>query len=241
VYDIIGVVPEPGTGWLLGAGRHRPGAEGRARSEFKKPWRPQMKTNWIVGLTVGMLLALAQAAYPQILDPFSVPLGVSGGPENFTSLSTTTTNDYNTTTVNQQVNQYSTELIAQMAGGPVLFDQTFNVAFSDLTVQTAVAQATGVLTGAGATSITGPTETSSSQTLVSSSSTVQDTLVSSALSPPFLSSNVYIGPQTIMVGANQSEAFTLLAGQIDVDDLAYITNVYDQTVTNTDTYLTTTV
>jgi len=76
--------------------------------------------------------------------------------------------------VNQSVNQFSTELIAQMAGGPVLFDQTFNVAYSDPTVQAAVAHAAGVLTGAGATSITGPTETSSSQTLPSVRQLVRD-------------------------------------------------------------------
>ena len=78
-----------------------------------------MKTHRIVGLTVGMLLALAQAAYP----------AVGGGGNVFTTESTKEIDVYNTTTVNQQVNQYSTELIAHMPGGPVLFDQTFNVAF----------------------------------------------------------------------------------------------------------------
>ena len=187
-----------------------------------------MKTNWIVGLTVGMLLALARTAYPQ----------VSGNSPNFTSASTQTIDIYNTTTVNQQVNQFSTELIAQMAGGPVLFDQTFNAAYSDPTVQAAVAQATGVLTGAGATSITGPTETISSQTLVSSSSTVQVTSTSETYS---VSVNFYIGPQTIMVGPDQSQALTLLAGWTDIDTLTTTTVDIDQTVTNTDTYLTTTV
>jgi len=101
------------------------------------------------------------------------------------------------TTVNQSVNQFSTELIAQMAGGPVLFDQTFNVAYSDPTVQAAVAQAAGVLTGAGATSITGPTQTSYSQTLVNSSSV---TVTNSTTDNIIILSTDWIGPGTVLNG-----------------------------------------
>ena len=99
--------------------------------------------------------------------------------------------------MNQSVNQFSTELIAQMAGGPVLFDQTFNAAYSDPTVQAAVAQAAGVLTGAGATSITGPTETSSSQTLVNGSSV---TVTNSTTDNIILQVATWVGPQTVLIG-----------------------------------------
>jgi len=185
-----------------------------------------MKTNWIVGLTV-MLLVLARTAYPQTGSPI---YSTESTKNIYTTLATTT--------VNQQVNQFSTELIAQMAGGPVLFDQTFNAAYSEPTVQAAVTQAAGVLTGAGATSYTGPTETSYSQTLVNSSSATVQTIVSVTSS---VLATTYIGPITIMVGDNQSESFTLLPGQEDVDTLTTFNVGIDQTVTNTDTYLTTTV
>ena len=169
-----------------------------------------------------------------------------------------------------------------MAGGPVLFDQTFNVAYSDPTVQAAVAQAALDLTGAGATSITGPTETSSSQTLVNSSSV---TVANSTTDNIILQTTTWIGPQTVLIGnfgvvqgytllpvsaglgpvqadppivvqgtdpispgnnaiiptGGNPQAFTLLAGQTDINILTFSFVDIDQTTTNTDTYLTTTV
>jgi len=187
------------------------------------------------------------------------------------------------TTVNQSVNQFSTELIAQMAGGPVLFDQTFNAAYSDPMVKAAVAQAAGVLTGAGATSITGPTQTSYSQTLVNSSSV---TVTNSTTDNIIDQATDWVGPQTVLVGnygvvqgytlqpvgsiaglgaasppvvlqgtdpisagnnviiptgGNPLQSFILLTGQEDINVLEFSFVDIDQTTTNTDTYLTTTV
>jgi hypothetical protein len=44
-----------------------------------------------------------------------------------------------------------------------LFDQTYNVAFTDPTVQAAIAQAKSVLAGAGARYYAGPTQLSSNR------------------------------------------------------------------------------
>src|SRR5271168_3367978 len=77
------------------------------------------------------------------------------------------------TPVTQQVNAYSTELTAQMQGGPVLYDQTFPVAFADPIFQSAISTAESVLTGAGAVSILGPTLTSSTNSSSSTTQTVQ--------------------------------------------------------------------
>ncbi len=111
--------------------------------------------------------------------------------------------------MNQSANQFSTELIAQMAGGPVLFDQTFNVAYSDPTVQAAVAQAAGVLTGARATSITGPTQTSYSQTLVNSSSV---TVTNSTTDNIIFQETTWFGPVTVLADGNFGvvQGYTLL-------------------------------
>ena len=68
------------------------------------------------------------------------------------------------TPVTQQVNTYSTELTAEMQGGPVLYDQTFPVAFADPVFQTAIGSAESVLTGAGAASFLGPTLLNSTNT-----------------------------------------------------------------------------
>jgi uncharacterized repeat protein (TIGR01451 family) len=164
----------------------------------------------------------------------------------------------NTTTVNQQVNEYSTELIAKMPDGTVLFDQVFNAAYTNPAVQAAVAQAAGVLTGAGAASHTGPTNTGFLQTLVNSSSV---TIPNSTNVNLIIGSATFIGPQTILTGnfgvvrgytfypGTSSYAIptgwngnptllSILAGEVDVNTMVLaLADIY-QTTTNTDTYLT---
>jgi probable HAF family extracellular repeat protein len=141
-----------------------------------------------------------------------------------------------TSTVNQQATNCSTELVAMMPGGTVLFDQTFNAAFSDPAVQTAVTQAAGDLTGAGATSYTGPTPTSplGSLSFVGSSSVTVTNSIGTSVS---VTVTTYIGPQTIMVGPNQSISFYILPGGVHIDTLvtSVVTNLV--TTTNTSTYL----
>jgi hypothetical protein len=150
------------------------------------------------------------------------------------STSTRTIETNLTSDVNQQATNYTTELIAVMPGGKVLFDQTFNAAFSDPSVQAAVTQAAGDVTAAGATSYTGPTETSFLQSFEGSSSVTVTNPIGTNVT---FATTVYIGPQMIMVGSNQSVLFYILAGGIDVDTLvtAVVTNLV--TTTNISTYL----
>ena len=101
-------------------------------------------------------------------------------------------------------------------------------------MQAAVAQAKNLLTSAGAVSFTGPTQLSNTPSTSSATNTVQNvtaTNVSTATS-------IYLGPQTIMISDNQSQCFTLLPGQTDYDTLV-TSDVYStQTVTTTNTTLT---
>jgi uncharacterized repeat protein (TIGR01451 family) len=138
-----------------------------------------------------------------------------------------------TATVSQQATNFSTELIARLPNGTVVYDQTFNAAYSDPTVQAAVTLAAGDLTGAGATSYTGPTQTSFLQNLESSSSVAVTNIIGTDTS---FATSLYIGPQTIMVSANQSEPYFVAAGQQDFDTLvtAVVTNLV--TTTNTSIY-----
>jgi hypothetical protein len=131
------------------------------------------------------------------------------------------------TPVTQQVNNFSTELIAQMQGGPVLYDQTFPVPFADPVFQSAVGSAEAVLTSNGAASFIGPTLVLSTNTSSSSTQTVQ----TGSTSNPSTTLTSYIGPQTINIGdygVCQSypppvgctiggTPFTLAAGQTDYD------------------------
>jgi hypothetical protein len=163
---------------------------------------------------------------------------VGGGGTNTTTYttSTKTVTDTSYSAVTQQVNTFSVELIASMQGGQALYDQTFNVAFSDAAVQAAILTAQGVLTTNGAASFLGPTFLSGSTSLLSSvSQTGAPVTTGIDISA---ATSTYIGPQTIWVGDNQSQSFAIVPGGIDYDTL--VTSLIHQTITTTttDTYLT---
>ena len=163
-----------------------------------------------------------------------------------------------TANVTQQVDTFQVELKARMQGGSYLFDQTYNVAFTDPTVQAAVTQAKSLLTGAGAVSFTGPTQLSSSQS--TSSATVTGPYVVTSTDPSVLITE-YVGPITLSIGDHgtcqgytpgagpedgplltgcslSANAFTLLTGQVDFDTLIRSDVYQTQTVTTTNTTLT---
>jgi hypothetical protein len=132
-----------------------------------------------------------------------------------------------------QVDTYSTELIANIQGGPTLVSDTLGVSASSPSFLSAVSAAEATLTGAGATSFAGPTLTSSAEKLIGT--TVQDStlITGSSLS---IVSTVYIGPQTIYIGMNQAYPFVIPPGSEDINTLV-TTNVAEtvtKTTTNTD-------
>jgi len=150
------------------------------------------------------------------------------------------------TPVTQQVNTYSTELTAEMQGGPVLYDQTFPVPFADPVFQSAIGAAESVLTGAGAASFLGPTLLSSTNTPSSTTNTVQTGFMVTDTS---LTTTLYFGPLTINVGdlgvcesyppltgCTGGTPLTLGAGQTDVDTLTVtLADIFTTTTTtNTD-------
>jgi hypothetical protein len=185
------------------------------------------------------------------------PRAWAQGVPNYT-FSTAEIDTYNTTNVTQQVNTYQVELKARMQGGSYVFDQIYNVAFTDPTVQAAITQAENLLTGDGATSFTGPTQLSSAQSTSSATNTVQTGKVLGTVSSI---STLYVGPQTVSTGDRGiCQSYTpasgsappqltgcsltgtplvLLAGQMDIDTLTVSPYTISQTVTTTNTTLTT--
>jgi hypothetical protein len=141
--------------------------------------------------------------------------------------------------VTQQVNQYSTTLKAILNGSQTVFQQTYAVAFSDPAVQAAVSTADAILTGDGA-SPSAPAQTSTStvlqSSLVSNGPIVQSTQATGNVSVTTVDT---FGPATIMVGDNQSDTFTVLAGQLDINVNTNAEYYAYQNVTTTNTYLTT--
>jgi hypothetical protein len=173
-----------------------------------------------------LLIALIVAAMP--VAAFSQVTAT-----NTVNYTTSTKNIYDTSnvTTTQRVDTFAVEIIGMMQGGSTLYDQTFNAAFADPMVQAALVTAQGVLTANGAASFIGPTLLSDSTSLTGSvSSTGAPVITATDVSA---ATTTYIGPQTIMVGENQLQAFTLLPGQIDYDTL--ITSIIHQTITTTTT------
>jgi len=172
--------------------------------------------------------ALAQAA-------------IAPNPGGAIVITNSTTSSYVTaqTTVTQQVNQYSTTLKAILNGSQTVFQQTYAVAFSDPAVQAAVSTADAILTGDNA-SPSAPAQTSTSTVLqssqVSNGPIVQST---TATGNTTVTDTDTFGPATIMVGDNQSDTFTVLAGQEDVNVNTNNEYYAYQNVTTTNTYLTT--
>ena len=172
--------------------------------------------------------ALAQAA-------------IAPNPGSPTVVTNSTTSSYVTvqTPVTQQVNQYSTTLKAILNGSQTVFRQTYTVAFSDPAVQAAVSTADAILTGDGA-SPSAPAQTSTStvlqSSLVSNGPIVQSTQATGNVSVTTVDT---FGPATIMVGDNQSDTFTVLAGQEDINVNTNTEYYAYQNVTTTNTYLTT--
>jgi len=188
---------------------------------------------WTILFGCVLLAAAAWAQRPRAA-PRATAAVTATNTTNFT-FSTVTIYTDTTANVTQQVNTYLVELKARMQGGAYLFDQTYNVAYTDPSIQAAITQAENLLTNAAAVSFTGPTQLSSTQSTSSATVTgpyvVTATNVSTAVTE-------YVGPQTIMIDTNQSTPFTLLAGQVDFDALT-TTDVYQtQTATTTNTTLT---
>ena len=104
---------------------------------------------------------------------------------------------HTTNNVGSDVNNYLTRLTARIGGGPLLYDQTFNVQLSDATVQAAIQQARTQLTNAGAVSISGPNLLTNARTLTGTS---QSTVVSSTQTTQDIGSEFSVGPGTILIG-----------------------------------------
>ena len=196
-------------------------------------------------ITIAFFLLLAPSAWGQ------------GNPGSGTVTDTSAlaeVDTYITTSATQQVNTFRTELKARMQGGAYLFDQTYNVAFTDPSIAAAITQAKAVLTSAGAASFTGPTQLSSNQSTTSSTNTVQ----TGSQSNPSVVTTSYIGPTTIFIGnlgvctsvaiaqaASQTNGcsisgtvFPIAAGGIDYNTLEVNQVTISQTATTTNTTLT---
>ena len=138
-----------------------------------------------------------------------------------TTNSTSATIGYVDTPVTQRVDLYSTTVVALQNGSQV-FSQSFSVPFTDAAVQAAIVQANGILSGRGAT-FGAPALTTNTSVLQSSVITPPPT--STCLSPgtntatgaTTVTTVDTFGPATVAVGDCQSDTFTVLSGQLDIN------------------------
>jgi len=151
-----------------------------------------------------------------------------GGSEVVTN-STTATITYADTAVTDTVDDYSTTLLALVNGSQVS-SVTLLAPYSDPTVAAAIATADGILSGDGATF--------GSPSLFSSTSVLQSSIIIPPSEPSYsclaaeaayssfptgttasatVTETTTFGPAAITVGDCNSESFTVLAGQTDIN------------------------
>jgi hypothetical protein len=161
--------------------------------------------------------------------------------------STTATIGYVDTPVTQRVDFYSTTLLALLNGNQV-FSQTFLLPFGDAAVQAAIAQADAILAGGGAT-FGAPFLFSNMSALQSSVTTPPPTstcliessipLNSHATGATAVTTTNTFGPAVVMVGECQSDIFTVLSGQLDINVNTDFVYAVPRNIVTTNTFLTT--
>ncbi|MDQ6706993.1 MAG: PEP-CTERM sorting domain-containing protein, partial [Acidobacteriota bacterium] len=187
----------------------------------------------------------------------SPPGGVAPNPggASVVTNSTTTSVTCIDTPVTARVDQYATTLSAVLNGSQTVFQQAFALPFSDPAVQAAVVQADAILTANKATF--------KSPALISSSTTPQSSVLSFVqTSSPYdpalcvapMTSGTTIacpgvvftvdttstfGPATILTGDNQSQTFTIIAGQLDINVNVDRAFTVTRNAVTTNTFLTT--
>jgi hypothetical protein len=166
------------------------------------------------------------------------------GGETVITNSTTATITYANTAVTDNVDNYSTTLLALVNGNQVS-SVTLLAPFSDPTVAAAITVADGILTGDGAT-FGSPSPLSSTSVLQSSVITPPSESYTCAsaeatgatyITGSSVTTTTTFGPDEITVGDCNQDSFTILAGQQDIN--VNVNNQFTipvETVT-TDTYL----
>ena len=167
-----------------------------------------------------------------------------GGPVVVTN-STTATVQYSGAAVTQRVDNYSTTVSAQL-NGRVVFSQTLPAAFTDATVQAAVAQADAILQSSkavfGAPAAGLPSTTLQSTVVTNPSTPTCDQLYGGAGVPTGVITNTTsntFGPTTLSVGGCHDELFNVLAGQLDININVETEFRVPGSVVTTNTFLTT--
>jgi len=207
-----------------------------------------------ISLFTNTFQVYADQADPQPANNFAtVTLEATNPPVAFYTTSSAEYDTTNTTTVSQQVTNDTTELIAKLPNGTVVYDQTFTAAFSNVTVQAAIATAALDLTNAGASAYTGPAQTGFSQTTNNSSVTINDGTNINVV----VGVKQWVGPVTFAEGnfgvvtgytfdpvvtnyaiptGGNPQSVTLTPGETDNDTM--ILSLFDflLTTTNTSTY-----
>lgn len=163
------------------------------------------------------------------------------------------------TSVTQNVDDYQTTISAVLNGTTTVYQQTFDLPFDAVSVQNAITIANAMLASDGA-AFGAPQQTSNSSTLQSSvlsyvpTSPTLDipTLVGCVFYPASYGGTVScdgvpvawtlspvdtIGPLAIMIGANNTDEFTVLAGQTDVNLTYNYSYTVNQNAITTNTYL----
>ena len=241
-------VPEPSTWALMILGFCSLGFMGYRRKQTGHQLRGPVRFALALLLACVGLVALEGGARAQSLCPSTTC---------YTGTNSTT-QTFTTQDLTQQTDAYVTEILGKLNGGTV-FDQTFNLAYSDPTVQTGVTSALAAITSLGGSSviIAGPTQVSQIVTLLSSTSSTTSVVQSQTitvtvvglvgpLTLPFDGSGIGFlgicatggGSGALPTGCSGGNATpgVLAPGQKDINTNANTAEQILQTTTTTDAY-----
>ena len=191
------------------------------------------------GATLGVAFSVSDGVGAPTAAASTIALSANPGGETVISNSLTSTTTFSDTPASNATHTYATTVDGVLSSGTVVYDQSFNLPYSDPQVQAAVAQAQAAILAAGQTP--GATaQTASNLATVSSQTTTTQT--GSTTGPGVVTSSdavgpTYVGPNTSVGGDTDRGFLHVQPGETDINVNTATTTTVDRTVTTTSTDL----
>ena len=196
-------------------------------------------TNPDVGASLDVAFTVADGAGAPVTANSSIGVAANPGDETVISISSTTTTVYDDTPASNATHTYATVIDGVLSNGAVVYDQSFDLPYSDPQVQAAVAQARSAVQSTGQTPGAAMQAASSLAVL---SSQITATQTGSSISPGVITSSEgigpsYVGPNTSLPGDADRGFLHIQPAQTDINVNTSTTTTVDRTVTTTSTDL----
>ena len=188
--------------------------------------------------TIGVALTVSDGVGAPVTAASALGIAANPGGTVVVTNSPETVTAYNDNVTTNATHDYATEVQAVLNGSTVIYDQSFNLPYSDPAVQASVMQAEAALANANAGSSMS-VETASNLTALSSQTTTTQTGSSvpvQSISATYIFGPAIIGPNTT-VATFPGGYFDVLAFQVDTNINSVYTTTISRNVATTSTDL----